>query len=66
MEKVEICESFSVGREGDQIVVKLVLAERAKSMSYLKAEELEELEQAIAGRPEILHRRRADAEERPE
>jgi hypothetical protein len=58
MEKVEVCESFEVGREGDQIVVKLVLAERATSMSYLKPEELEELEAAISGRPEILHRRK--------
>ena len=58
MEKVEICESFEVNKDGEQFVVKLVLAERATSMSYLKPEELEELEQAIAGRPEILHRRK--------
>lgn len=61
MEKIEICEWFEVGREGEQIVVKLVLAERATSMSYLKPEELEELEAAIAGRQEILHRRRTPA-----
>jgi hypothetical protein len=62
MEKVEICESFEVNKDGDQYIVKLVLAERASSMSYLKPEELEELESAIEGRPEIEHRRRGDDE----
>jgi hypothetical protein len=64
MEKVEICESFEVNKDGEQFVVKLVLAERATSMSYLKPEELQELEQAISGRPEILHRRKNGEEAR--
>lgn len=57
MEQVETCEAFEVVHEGDQPIVKLVLSGGAKSLSYLKAEELVELEKAIESRPEIARRR---------
>lgn len=60
MEQLETCEAFEVVHEGDQPIVKLVLSGGAKSLSYLKAEELVELEKAIETRPEIA-RRRTDA-----
>jgi hypothetical protein len=58
LEQIETCEWFEVGNEGAQIVVKLHLPGGARGMSYLKAEELVELEAALADRPELLHRRR--------
>jgi len=58
MEKIEECETFAVEAEGDQRVVKLVLPGGAKSMSYLKKEELAELEKALEKRPELQLRRR--------
>ncbi len=60
MEQVETCEAFEVVHEGDQPIVKLVLSGGAKSLSYLKAEELAELEKAIEARPEIARRRTDD------
>lgn len=57
MEQIETCEGFEVVHEGEQPIVKLVLAGGAKSLSYLKPDELVELEKAISTRPEILHRR---------
>lgn len=58
LSQVESCESFEIVHEGDQAIVRLVLAGGAKSLAYVKDEELAELEKAIDGRPEILHRRR--------
>jgi hypothetical protein len=57
MEKIEECESFQVLKEGEQEVVKLVLPGGAKSMSYLKREELAELEKGLTTRPELARRR---------
>lgn len=57
MEQIEACESWSVAEEGAQRIVKLVLAGGAKSMSYLKPEELAELEKALSNRPELVRRR---------
>ncbi len=57
MEQIEACEGWSVAEEGPQRVVKLVLAGGAKSMSYLKPEELAELEKALSSRPELVRRR---------
>lgn len=62
MAQVETCEAFEVVHEGDQPIVKVVLSGGAKSLAYLKADELVELEKAIESRPEIA-RRRAGAEE---
>jgi len=59
MQQLERCESFEVAKEGEQRVVKLALA-GAKSLSYLKPEELSELEQALEDRPEIARRRQDD------
>ncbi|MCA9707735.1 MAG: hypothetical protein KDK70_17930 [Myxococcales bacterium] len=61
MTQLERCESFDVVTEGEQHIVKLVLAGGAKSLSYVKPEEVEELEKALEGRPE-LQRRRAGAD----
>ncbi len=58
MEQIEQCETFEVTRERDQPVVKLVLQGGAKSMSFLKSAEVEELEAALRDRPELGHRRR--------
>jgi hypothetical protein len=57
MEQLEACETWSVAEEGAQRVVKLVLAGGAKSMSYLKPDELAELEKALSTRPELVRRR---------
>lgn len=63
MQQIEGCESFEVTQEGEQPVVKVVLAGGAKSLAYLKPDELDELESAISDRPEILHRRAGEDEE---
>ncbi|MBC8074231.1 MAG: hypothetical protein IAG13_38280 [Deltaproteobacteria bacterium] len=62
MAQIETCEAFNVDvdKPTGQQVVKLVLPGGAKSMSFLKAEELAELEKALSTRPE-LERRRATA-----
>lgn len=57
MVQLEACESWSVADEGGQKAVKLVLSGGAKSMSYVKPEELAELEKALANRPELVRRR---------
>ncbi|MCH9686761.1 MAG: hypothetical protein K0V04_35335 [Deltaproteobacteria bacterium] len=57
MTTLERCESFEVVVEGEQHIVKLVLSGGAKSLSYVKAEEVVELEKALEGRPELLRRR---------
>lgn len=57
MTQLERCESFSVAKEGEQQVVKLVLAGGATSMSYVKPEDVSELEAALGERPELLRRR---------
>lgn len=57
MTQLERCESFEVVVEGEQHIVKLVLAGGAKSLSYVKPEDVAELEQALEGRPELLRRR---------
>ena len=57
MEQVENCETYEIDGKGEQPIVKLVLPGGAKSMSYLKAEEIAELEKALAGRPELVRRR---------
>ncbi len=62
MTQVETCEAFEVVHEGDQPIVKVVLSGGAKSLAYLKPDELVELEKAIETRPEIA-RRRAGADE---
>lgn len=61
MAQVETCEAFEVVHEGEQPIVKVVLSGGAKSLAYLKPDELVELEKAIEARPEIA-RRRAGAE----
>ncbi len=58
MNQLERCEAFEVVTEGEQQIVKLVLAGGAKSLSYVKAEEVVELEKALEGRPELLRRRK--------
>lgn len=63
MQQIEACEQFEVLHEGDQPIVKVVLAGGAKSMAYLKPDELEELEGVIEGRPEIMHRKLGDEDE---
>lgn len=60
MTQLERCEMFSVVVEGEQHVVKLVLAGGAKSMSYVKPEDVDELEKALAERPELQRRRDGD------
>jgi hypothetical protein len=57
MDQIETCESFEVVSEGQQAAVRLVLAGGARGMSFLKAEEAEELEKALRERPELDHRR---------
>jgi hypothetical protein len=57
MEQLEQCEQFQVAFEGEQAVVKLVLPGGAKAMSYMKREELAELEKALQARPELSRRR---------
>jgi hypothetical protein len=59
MEQIEACESFSVeeDKQTKQPVVKLVLSGGAKSMSFLKPDEIAELEKALATRPELVRRR---------
>jgi len=57
MDQLEACETWSVAEEAAQRVVKLVLAGGAKSMSYLKPDELAELEKALSTRPELVRRR---------
>lgn len=62
MTQIEASESFEVVYEGEQPIVKVRHA-GATSMAYLKPEELEELEGAMSGRPDIEHRRKdADVE----
>jgi hypothetical protein len=57
MTQIEASEAFEVLHEGQQPIVK-VLHAGATSMAYLKPEELEELEAAMSGRPDIEHRRK--------
>lgn len=57
MTQLERCESFRVTTEAGQPVVKLVLAGGATSMSYVKPEDVSELEAALEERPELLRRR---------
>lgn len=56
MQRIERCESFEIVAEKDQFVVKLLM-NGAKSMSYLKPDEVAELEQALEVRPELALRR---------
>ncbi len=57
MEQIEACESWSVAEAGAQRIVKLVLAGGAKSMSYVKPDELAEIDKALSSRPELVRRR---------
>ncbi len=57
MAQIETCEAFEAVLEGEQPIVKVVLSGGAKSLAYLKPEELVELEKAIELRPEIARRR---------
>ncbi len=57
MATLERCESFEHVVEGEQHIIKLVLSGGAKSLSYVKAEEVVELEKALEGRPELVRRR---------
>ncbi|MFO0634207.1 MAG: hypothetical protein U0168_15275 [Nannocystaceae bacterium] len=57
MEQIEACESYEIDGKGPQPIVKLVLAGGAKSMSYLKTDEVAELEKALASRPELVRRK---------
>lgn len=59
MTAVERCESFEVVVEGEQHIVKLYLA-GATSLSYVKPDEVAELEAALEGRPELQRRRKED------
>lgn len=59
MTSIERCESFEVVVEGEQHIVKLYL-EGATSLSYVKAEEVAELEKALESRPELQRRRKDD------
>ena len=59
MTSIERCEAFEVVVEGEQHIVRLELA-GATSMSYVKAEEVAELEKALESRPELLRRRKGD------
>lgn len=60
MTQLERCESFEVVVEGSQHIVKLVLAGGAKSLSYVKPEDVDELEKALVDRPELQRRRIGD------
>jgi hypothetical protein len=55
--QLEKCEHYEVAAEGDRMVVKFEI-NGMNGMSYLKADELEELDKALSRRPEITHRRR--------
>jgi hypothetical protein len=55
--QLEKCEHYEVVAEGDRQVVKFEI-NGMNGMSYLKEEELAELEKALESRPEITHRRR--------
>jgi hypothetical protein len=55
--QIERCESFAIAKEGEQQVVKLAFAGGATSMSYVKPDDVAELEAALAERPELLRRR---------
>lgn len=57
MAQIETCEAFEAVLEGEQPIVKVVLSGGAKSLAYLKPDELAELEKAIELRPEIARRR---------
>ncbi|MCX4244823.1 hypothetical protein [Paraliomyxa miuraensis] len=57
MTQLERCESFEIGEDRGQPVVKLELPGGAKSMSYVKPEDVEELEKALDERPELKRRR---------
>lgn len=58
--QLERCESFEVMLEGEQHIVKLVLAGGATSLSYVKPEDVIELETALEERPELARRRNGD------
>lgn len=55
--QLENCESFEVTREMDQPCVKMVLPGSTVGRSFLKDDELAELEKALQTRPELGHRR---------
>ena len=55
--QLENCESFEVTREMDQPCVKMVLPGNTVGRSFLKDDELAELEKALGLRPELSHRR---------
>lgn len=59
MTQIERCESFEVVVEGEQHIVKLYL-QGATSLSYVKADEVAELEKALEDRPELQRRRKDD------
>lgn len=56
IEQIEGCETFEIGEEMGQPAVKVLLA-GAKSIAFLKPDEIAELEKALEGRPELVHRR---------
>ena len=55
--QLEKAEHFEVQSEGDRMVVKFEI-NGMNGMSYLKPDELGELEKALEDRPELAHRRR--------
>ena len=62
LQQLETCETFEVTREMDQPCVKMVLPGNTVGRSFLKDNELEELEAALETRPELAHRRQDSAD----
>ena len=58
--QLETCETFEVTREMDQPCVKMVLPGNTVGRSFLKDDELAELEEALQTRPELSHRRQGE------
>jgi hypothetical protein len=56
LEQIEGCESFGIGEEMGQPAVKVML-NGAKSIAFLKPDEIAEIEKALETRPELVHRR---------
>lgn len=59
MTSLERCEAFEVVVEGEQHIVRVELA-GATSLSYVKPEEVAELEKALESRPQLQRRRKGD------
>lgn len=59
MTSIERCETFEFVLEGEQHIVKQHL-QGATSLSYVKAEEVDELKKALESRPELMRRLKDD------